>query len=177
MRVERAHDLRERWLRATAAAFGVEADVYRVQTVRGNAHTQMFLPPGYYESAGANPTRATYLTEGTSAAHCLNQLLELTPRLRDASDAKHVNPVALLQGDAPGGVWSYHLDGVYDVEPQIVFARVFKDGHSLEVFIPYDAALIAGVEFPELEARFEAERAKHGAGACGYETTAEFYGK
>lgn len=170
------HDLRERWLQATAAACGVEAVVDRVQTVRGIAYTRVFLPPDYYESAGANPTRATYLTEGTRAADCLTQLLELTPRLRDASDPKHVDPIALLQGDAPG-VWSYYLDGVYDVEPQIVFARVFKDGHSLEVFIPYDAALIAGVEFPELEALFEAERAKREAPACGYETTAEFYGK
>lgn len=170
------HDLRERWLQATAAVCGVDADIDRVQTVRGIAYTRVFLPPDYYESAGANPTPATYLTEGTRAADCLAQLLELTPRLRDASDPEFVAPVALLQGDAPG-VWSYYLDGVYDVEPQIVFARVFKDGHSLEVFIPYDAALIAGVEFPDLEALFEAERAKRGAPACGYETTAEFYGK
>ncbi|MDK8350403.1 hypothetical protein QP786_00280 [Gleimia europaea] len=177
MRIERMHDLRERWLQATAAACGVEAVVDRVQTVRGIAYTRVFLPPDYYESAGANPTRATYLTEGTRAADCLSELLELTPRLRDASDPKSVDPIALLQGDAPSGVWGYYLDGVYDVEPQIVFARVFKDGHSLEVFIPYDAALIAGVEFPDLEAAFEAERAKREAPACGYETTAEFYGK
>ncbi|WP_297572473.1 hypothetical protein [uncultured Actinomyces sp.] len=176
MRFERMHDLRERWLQATAAAGGVDAVIDRVQTVRGIAYTRVFLPPDYYESAGATPTRATYLTEGTRAADCLAQLLSLTPRLRDASDPKSVDPVALLQGDAPG-VWSYYLDGVYDVEPQIVFARVFKDGHSLEVFIPYDAALIAGVEFPDLEALFEAERAKREAPACGYETTAEFYGK
>ena len=176
MRIERMHDLRERWLRATAATCGVEADIDRVQTVRGIAYTRVFLPGVYLESAGENPTRATYLTEGTRAADCLVQLLELTPRLRDASDPDRVDAVGLLQGDAPC-VWGYYLDGVYDVEPQIVFARVFKDGHCLEVFIPYDAALIAGVEFPELEAVFEAERAKRGAPACGYETTAEFYGK
>ncbi len=176
MSVERMHDFRERWLQATAAACGVDADIDRVQTVRGIAYSRVFLPSDYLESAGANPTRATYLTEGTRAADCLTQLLELTPRLRDASDPKSVDPIGLLQGDAPS-VWSYYLDGVYDVEPQIVFARVFKDGHSLEVFIPYDAALIAGVEFPELEALFEAERAKREAPACGYETTAEFYGK
>lgn len=148
---------RERWIKASADLAGVDialvADTVPDTGPDRYQVTRVYLDTYHVKTPGEPRREAEYFNPRAAAYALLYNLLN--PPANLGGTRKPCLPVAVLEASEdskPSGPWQVSVDEEASESPQIVFTRAFKDGHVIEVHVPYSATrLNARLHIPTID--------------------------
>lgn len=171
---------RTRWLAATAVKHGLETLETTDTSIPGIKNTRLYVGEYYADTTGEDRARATFFTPNTPAYEALYEMVNPAQPFAEATRLKHL-PVRMVedaQVGTPDPVWTVEIEEAESDDPLIVFRRVFNDGHSVSILIPYECVqdipdlYTSGFDDVIEQARYVAEARV----AEPYDTIAEYYG-